>query len=494
MNLIVNSFFDTSQASIINDLVERFDFEYICFIFTSNKKITIVPPSKKTIVEQKVLLDMIFGNYDLKDCEPLDVSILEKMAPYEPIILKMMDRSEYVSYGKYSEYEERHALYLKQLRYWNHLIKEKEIDLYISLYVPHRVYDYIIYALCRVYNVPTLLMSQVQMIDTVIPIFDISNWGAILETEYELLTSRYELQNTENIQLHGTALQEWNLRKKDVIPFYVNNRDTFFRRVYSFLRDEIMLKNFSNPLRFFRLIMTVAMQGLKSKMLWCIYKFVARSPDYTKRYVYFPLHLQPEASTSPMGGYMVNQELAIAMLAQILPSGVYIYVKENPAQKYNCRNFGYYNAILKNFKNVIFVPLSANSHELSKNAIATATITGTAGWESLFKGKPVIVFGDCFYDSAPGVFKIRTLEDCRDAVNTIVQNRFKYDEKKLKIFVQSVSNCAINGSLDRDYFPFSSFTHTENDQKILVFLRKFLNEFTENKLIASNESIRGLCR
>lgn len=57
----------------------------------------------------------------------------------------------------------------------------------------------------------------------------------------------------------------------------------------------------------------------------------------------------------------------------------------------------------KALKNVELLAQSVSSFEAINHAAAVATITGTAGWEGLQMGKPVILFGRAWYSSLPGV-------------------------------------------------------------------------------------------
>ena len=60
--------------------------------------------------------------------------------------------------------------------------------------------------------------------------------------------------------------------------------------------------------------------------------FEDQTVDLSGDFVYFPLQLQPEMTTSTLGGHFRDQAYAIERLSEILPQGVRILVKENPKQ------------------------------------------------------------------------------------------------------------------------------------------------------------------
>lgn len=133
-------------------------------------------------------------------------------------------------------------------------------------------------------------------------------------------------------------------------------------------------------------------------------EYESQPVDYNVPYVYVPLHNQPEMSTSALGGLFRDQVLMIEAVARILPEGWRIYVKENPRQGAYARGPMFFHR-LSRIHSVQLVPSDANTFELSARARLTATVSGTPGWESLRKGRPVLVFGNPWYKSLPGVYR-----------------------------------------------------------------------------------------
>ena len=123
-------------------------------------------------------------------------------------------------------------------------------------------------------------------------------------------------------------------------------------------------------------------------------------------YVYFPLHMQPELTTDPLGSFYSDQIFAIESLRKKIPKHVSIIIKENPKQTFEWREVNFYKRI-ERLENVFFVDSSVNTYYLLRHSQAVATITGTAGWEAILAGKPVIIFGSAWYKSLYGAFDVR---------------------------------------------------------------------------------------
>ena len=118
-------------------------------------------------------------------------------------------------------------------------------------------------------------------------------------------------------------------------------------------------------------------------------------------FIYFPLHLEPEENVHVLGGKYTNQLDAVVALHDALPTGWTIVLKENPIQTFQNRGEPF-DQRLSELANVCFVHESYPSSTLIEHARLVATITGTASYEALLKGKPSLYFGDAWFAGLPG--------------------------------------------------------------------------------------------
>lgn len=109
------------------------------------------------------------------------------------------------------------------------------------------------------------------------------------------------------------------------------------------------------------------------------------------RFLYFPLHTEPETSLQMLSPEYFYQLSCIAALARDLPAGVKLAVKETFAAT-GRRPTDFYQQIAE-FKNVVWIDMMELGLEVVHAADAVATITGTGGFEAAVLGKPVITFG-----------------------------------------------------------------------------------------------------
>jgi hypothetical protein len=171
------------------------------------------------------------------------------------------------------------------------------------------------------------------------------------------------------------------------------------------------------------------------------YSTLFEKPIQNEKYIYFPLHIQPEASTSIFGKWYMDQPALIEQIAKSIPSDYRIYVKEH-VLNYSTRPSGFHKRIAK-LPNVRLITPFVDSTTLSQNASLIITITGTAGWESILMQKPVITFGDVFYNVFDQVSKVTDITTLPSVILEKLNQTIDYNET-LK-FIAAMHNSTFPG-------------------------------------------------
>jgi hypothetical protein len=109
-------------------------------------------------------------------------------------------------------------------------------------------------------------------------------------------------------------------------------------------------------------------------------------------FVYYPLHVDPEASTMVLAPWHTDQLFIIESLAKSAPAHMRLVVKEH-APMLGLRPRGFYRQIARMPRVVLLGP-EHSSLDLVQMASLTAVITGTAAWEALCLGRPALIIGN----------------------------------------------------------------------------------------------------
>ncbi|WP_416243870.1 hypothetical protein ACLSSQ_04220 [Azospira sp. APE16] len=160
-------------------------------------------------------------------------------------------------------------------------------------------------------------------------------------------------------------------------------------------------------------------------------------------YFVFFMHYQPEGTTLPYGLSFCQQWLAVSRLRISLPENVTLVVKEHPGI-YTRELFrpavrdSYLYENINRLPNTVLAPLGYDSFDLIDGAVGVATITGTAGFQSIIRGKPAIVFGCAPYRGFPNVFAVKSVSDICYAYESIRSNNVVCDNEKIEVAAVSV--------------------------------------------------------
>lgn len=481
LHILTARFSSAMNARVVERALQGIDIGYYGCIADRKEAFLPLPCSEKSFFDTR---RMKWGEYDSHwhDVTPLDEELVENMRGCEAVFLEMLSRLEE---RRYLRYEDRKRLYLMHLRYWNDLLDTKKINLFLSVGVPHETPDYIIYCLCKAKGIRVLYFLPEPVKDTLLLMEDLEDSAVELKNRFEALRGsgsivlsdkfeRYYLHQVSDpdpkpwgLQRFPTPRRRWWIRTVDILK---KNPINFLWYVLCFVGRKFTPSHWMD-------VLEQRQKYSRTKKAISFYEQHAEDPDMSRRYIYIPLHVQPECSTCPLGGAFVDQQLMVALIAAYIPDDVLLYVKEHPNQfvQYpdgRCRDIAFYRELLRG-KNVRFIPSNTNTFRLTENALAVATVTGTAGFEALFRGKPVLMFGHRPYQYAPGVLRIRTRQDCEAAMQGILQGGAGPSLEDVRRFLKAMEETCIDGYFNAPllYDIPSDMTEEESVKNIAAALR-----------------------
>lgn len=367
----------------------------------------------------------------------LDSEIIERLTPYINIALRIMDRMEI---NDSFHYDERIHHFYRQANYWKNALDKMEIDIVIFDSSPHVLAHYIVYAVCRISdNIGTVFLTPTACPETIYARPELHSSPEYFQTylndteskdlgipsgyqDYiqKIRTKRYNEAKPDYMKA-DTKFSFMNSLSNGLSKFELLN-DILFENPQSYIKPP--RRNIRSGITYPELIFHRKLSELKMVYLQRYYKSVTGTPDYSKKYIYTPLHYQPERTSVPEGGYYGDQILYIRLLSDVVPEDWRLYVKEHPSQ-FNSNQDGHQGRWRHNYdelneiNNVTLIDTSVNSFKLIDNSMAISTLTGTAGWEAVIRGVPAIVFGNAWYQDCHGVFKVKTRNELLTAVKRI---------------------------------------------------------------------------
>jgi len=427
------------------------------------------------------LLDAIRGipakGIDVSEFPSPGKDLIERLYKVESLILTMMNRSnpELIT-------DERKHLYYNMLQYWYGVLKKYKPDIIICKTIPHDICSYLIYELARLLNIRIVMFDITGISDRLLTHTDF--WKGSDDLHKEL--QKNQGKNFSLKDLSNDLQKHYRLQtnpKRDATPIEIKiNKNRYFKSNLLLHRLKRLKKYIKedNILKVIKLSITKKFkQNLEKE-----YNNVQIKPDFNKKFIYVPLQVQPELTTSPLGDMFVDQILMIETLSASLPLGWIIYVKEHPIQWIRrgvCftwyRYQGYYKKIDK-LKNVQVIPVKTDTYALINKSQAVVTVTGTPAWEAILRGKPAIIFGYSWYRDCSEIFKVEDVKSCRKALKKIA-NGFIVNQQQIINYLKSFDNATIHGWVDPIYEKMSKLTKQESlnniIQKILLEMEKINN-------------------
>lgn len=203
----------------------------------------------------------------------------------------------------YIEYQDKEYWFHPHLfnlhaKYFYGILTREKIEVVLFSNIPHMGADYVLFLLAKELSIPTIIISQCpHLYDRILYMWNIEDYGEF--SSFFARESDYSLdgERVDNL-FWGKKINESFSRKRILRNAISRNmKDTVDKMAMS----HIKIKRSREYLKL--------SDGLK------------QAPDLEKNFIYFPLHLQPELSTMPLGGDYFDQLLAQERLSFHLPGG-----------------------------------------------------------------------------------------------------------------------------------------------------------------------------
>ena len=302
----------------------------------------------------------------------------------------------------------------------------------------HRITDYIFYGPASFASVVIMKILEEKKIN-------------LIELQASPLRKRFGIANSSTADWPLLARNYKRLKKekiKDNIPELQQYLDVYHNKDYvldwTTTYQESAVSKYKRYVQLFLRIMKYnhylpSIRPLFWKVIqkWYDHRGLFEEPVPDEKFVLFPLHFQPEATTLIYGKWYNNQLNLIECLVRAIPVGYKLYVKEH-SYGYGNRHLQFYKDI-KKFQNVRLITPHVKSLDLIKQTSLVVTITGTVGWESLMLQKPVLIFGNVFYDIFDGAKKVRDISELPSLVRKLLDVSIPHEEtlRCLKAVVES---------------------------------------------------------
>jgi len=197
--------------------------------------------------------------------------------------------------------------------------------------------------------------------------------------------------------------------------------------------------------------------------------------DKLKKFVYFPLQFQPEATIDVAAPYFTNQIEVARLLAMSLPDDYTLVVKDHP-EMVGLRSDSYLEKIARTV-NVKLIDYRIPNENIIKKTSLIISPSGTTIAEASFYYKPVIQLGNLgTTQKLPNVFKHTDLTTISGLIKKLLNTNLKtsdYDQK-----LENYIAAAYDVGFDADYLKaWTKGDKTEMEKLWTVYKNEIKNIF-----------------
>jgi hypothetical protein len=420
--------------------------------------------------------DAYLGHYEKVNLDALAMTpeLYSLVAPFEGQALSMLDRVRYCEPENYppprsgmppfqDSFDARADLFSRHCRFWNHVFDQYRIDAVISQNFGHQGFDFVALSLAEAKGIPTLIFNEtgqfpcVQFVQERVRDLGTFELGRTLKNRvsHEMLAEdpafiRRSLDSIEKAPDRFGAMAEYTTS-----PLGSWLTDLNVRAAKPSV--SVVLGALSNKWQRFK-----SRPGTRLRALFRTFNRIRRTqasmseerrhsrvPDLGTKFVYFPLHFQPEATTSVKGRHFYRLREAVSFVAEHLPNGWSLVVKEHPHQwrRFYDRKLGFFAELAK-IPRVQLVHHSYDNNPLIEQSeavvcVSHSSITAYANTNN----KPVISLGDSHFRRSPKYFCITSTKDLENAFRLISGEDMTSELHHRENFVRELETGTFEGLL-----------------------------------------------
>ena len=153
--------------------------------------------------------------------------------------------------------------------------------------------------------------------------------------------------------------------------------------------------------------------------------------NFNEKIIYFPLQIQPEASTSSRAPYFINQLEIIFNISKSLPLGHVLIVKEHP-MGYGMRDISFYRKI-NSLSNVFLIKSEFSGKKLIKESELIIGFGGTTLFEAVsFEKKYLLLTEDYIYTDSLFIRSLNNISTMSDEIKYFLDFEISDKEKKVE--------------------------------------------------------------
>ena len=421
------------QFGIVNELQKIYDSQFYAIIDINKGKQFY---EKQTLIE---FTNQWFYRDYIKNTSNFDIGYLSNFEKKYGIDLWKIAYSDPILYKHNKYYQFNHNQILSTLeqecKFFELVLNEVNPN-FLILRITDSGNTQILQQMCRSKGIKILTLG--------FPRFgfraNISEELDTLDYETNLYDKKYNSKNWDELRnyLQGYAIQDKIL--KDNYRVSKKNRFDASLEFLKLLLDPTYTNFYRNYGRNFYNSIFMELKSIiqtNSRNYFVSKKFI-RKINSGEKFLYFPLHLEPERTLLVSAPYYTNQIELIKNIAKSIPIDFLLYVKEHPRQgSEGWRDIEDYNEIL-NLPNVRLLHPEVSNDILLEKCSGVLTINGTLGLESIFNKKPTIIFADSIYSNISAVSRITNLEHLPKIIKQTIDRNIELEE--LNDFTKKIEN------------------------------------------------------